>query len=98
MAHCFKFGVIRSTVIGLAMVLVLVLGGCANQEVFTAVDNAKCRQLGFTPGSNDYDTCLSQVARRHTDFDAVPEPLREDYTAAISAAPTATPRRDRQDH
>jgi hypothetical protein len=87
MAHCSQFNVIRSTLIGLAMVLALVLVGCANEEVFTAVDHAKCRQLGFNPGSADYNTCISQVARRRSNLAAVPEPLREDYTAAVPVEP-----------
>jgi hypothetical protein len=64
-----------------AAFVALMLSGCANEEAFLAIDHAKCRQLGFTPGSADYNTCISQVARRRTNLAAVPEPLREDYTA-----------------
>ena len=67
--------------------LALMLSGCANEEAFLAIDQAKCRQLGFTPGNAEYNTCLSQVARRRTNLATAPEPLREDYTAAVPAVP-----------
>ena len=52
-------------VIGLAL-LPTTMAGCANQEAFTAADCAKCQQLGFTPGTQHYDTCLSNVQQQRT--------------------------------
>jgi hypothetical protein len=72
---------VASLIISAAPLLVLL--GCANEEVFLAVDHAKCRQLGFTPGGAEYNSCISQVARRRTNLAAAPEPLKEDYTAAV---------------
>jgi hypothetical protein len=72
---------VASLIISAAPLLVLL--GCANEEAFLAVDHAKCRQLGFTPGGAEYNTCISQVARKRTNLAAAPEPLKEDYTAAV---------------
>jgi hypothetical protein len=87
MAHRPHFDFVRSTLIGAGTVLALLLAGCANQEAFTAVDHANCRKLGFDPGGEHYNMCLSEVQRRHTALAAAPEPLREDYTAAVPTAP-----------
>jgi hypothetical protein len=71
-------------VIGLAL-LPTTMAGCANQEAFTAADYAKCQQLGFTPGTQHYDTCLSNVHQQRTAGITAPEPLR-DQTAALPSS------------
>lgn len=60
-----------------AMLLALVLAGCSNEEAFIAADHAKCRELGFQPGSADYDVCLLEIQRRRTTLAAAPEQLRD---------------------
>ncbi len=73
MAHPFF---IRRALVGLAMLPALVLVGCSNQEAFTPVDYAKCQKLGFGPGTEHYDMCLSEVhQQRTTALAALPEPL-----------------------
>jgi hypothetical protein len=66
--------------IGLAL-LPITMAGCANQEAFAAADYAKCQQLGFAPGTQYYNMCLSQVQQRTAGVTA-PEPM-PDQTAAI---------------
>ena len=60
-----------------ATLLALVLTGCSNEEAFIAADHAKCRELGFQPGTGEYDACLLEVQRRRTTLAAVPEQLRD---------------------
>jgi hypothetical protein len=79
MPYCF---VTRFTLIGLAMLQVTVLFGCSNQEAFSVIDNAKCQKLGFNPGTQYYDMCLSQVQQQRTAAVSAPEPL-QDQTAAV---------------
>ena len=69
---------------GFALLLATMLG-CANQEVFAAADYAKCQQLGFTPGNQYYDMCLSNVQRQRTAGITRPEPL-PDQTAALPSS------------
>jgi hypothetical protein len=71
MPHCFF---IRFTLVGLAMFPVMVLMGCSNQGAFAAVDYAQCQKLGFNPGTQYYDMCLSEVQQqRTTTLAAAPE-------------------------
>jgi hypothetical protein len=63
MPHCFF---IRFTLVGLAMFPVMVLMGCSNQGAFAAVDYAQCQKLGFNPGTQYYDMCLSEVQQQRT--------------------------------
>jgi len=67
--------------IGLAL-LPITIAGCANQEAFAAADYAKCQQLGFTPATQHYDMCLSEVQQQRTAGITAPEPLR-DQTAVV---------------
>jgi hypothetical protein len=67
--------------IGVAL-LPITVAGCANQEAFAAADYAKCQQLGFTPGTQHHEMCLSEVQQQRTGGIARPEPLR-DQTSAV---------------
>jgi hypothetical protein len=87
MADRPHFGFVRRTLISAGTVLAILLAGCANQAAFTDADHANCRKLGFDPGGEHYYMCLSEVQRRQTALAAAPEPLREDYTAAVPTAP-----------
>jgi hypothetical protein len=58
-----------------ALLLVVLLAGCSNEEAFNAADHSKCRELGYEPGSGDYEVCVSEVRRQRTAL-AAPE-LRE---------------------
>jgi len=60
-----------------AMLLALVLAGCSNEQAIIAADHAKCREIGFHPGTSEYDVCLLEVQRRRTALAAEPEQLRE---------------------
>jgi hypothetical protein len=81
--------VISLTSIGLAMLPVVVLLGCANQEAVAAVDYAKCQRLGFSPGTQYYEMCLSQVQQQRTASTTAPEPL-PDQTAAVPSSNSYT--------
>jgi len=59
-----------------AMLLASLLAGCSNEKALVAADQAKCRGLGFSPGSREYDVCLREDQRRRTG-EAAPEQLRE---------------------
>jgi hypothetical protein len=71
-------------VIGLAL-LPITMAGCVNQEAFAAADYAKCQQLGFAPGTQYYNMCLSQVQQQRTAGVTKPE-LVPGETAAISTS------------
>jgi hypothetical protein len=62
---------------GLAVVIAIMLGGCAGGPAFVTADYAKCRELGFVEGSRDYEMCLTEVQRQRTTLAAAPQPATE---------------------
>jgi uncharacterized lipoprotein NlpE involved in copper resistance len=74
MSHRFF---IRFTLVGMAMLSVMGLVGCSNQAAFTAVDYANCQKLGFNPGTQYYEMCLSEVQQQRTAEVTKSEPLTD---------------------
>jgi hypothetical protein len=72
MSHRFF---IRFTLVGMAMLSVMGLVGCSNQAAFTAMDYANCQKLGFNPGTQYYEMCLSEVQQQRTAEVTKSEPL-----------------------
>jgi hypothetical protein len=68
---------IRFPLVGMAMLSVMGLVGCSNQAAFTAMDYANCQKLGFNPGTQYYEICLSEVQQQRTAAVTTPEPLTD---------------------
>jgi hypothetical protein len=68
---------IRFPLVGMAMLSVMGLVGCSNQAAFTAMDYANCEKLGFNPGTQYYEMCLSEVQQQRTAAVTTPEPLTD---------------------
>jgi hypothetical protein len=57
--------VMRHTV-GISILVLMTLAGCANEQALVAADHARCRELGFQPMTREYDVCLSGMKGRRT--------------------------------
>jgi hypothetical protein len=83
MSHRFF---IRFPPVGMAMLSVMGLVGCSNQEAFTAMDYANCQKLGFNPGTQYYEMCLSEVQQQRTAEVTTPEPLTDQSSGSYPNA------------
>jgi hypothetical protein len=83
MSHRFF---IRFPLVGMAMLSVMGLVGCSNQEAFTAMDCANCQKLGFNPGTQYYEMCLSEVQQQRTAEVTTPEPLTDQSSGSYPNA------------
>jgi hypothetical protein len=83
MSHRFF---IHFPLVGMAMLSVMGLVGCSNQAAFTAMDYANCQKLGFNPGTQYYEMCLSEVQQQRTAEVTTPEPLTDQSSSSYPNA------------
>jgi hypothetical protein len=81
----------REIIIVLLLALIaaaLTVGGCAASRTITQDDDAVCKSMGASPGTNAYVQCrLAQQARRDAAYHDVGDRLRRASAAAQSLDP-----------
>jgi hypothetical protein len=50
------------------------------------VDYANCQKLGFNPGTQYYEMCLSEVQQQRTAAVTTPEPLKDQSSSSYPDA------------